>query len=144
MVNTANFPNVGSENGIKALAAYTRKRGLKFGIYETVGISSQAVSRNTPILGTSDTADQIATTTSQNNYNCGGMMGINYSAPGAQAYVNSVVNELASWGVDYIKLDGITNKNGPDIKAWQAAIQKSGRPMACGRWARHRSSSAVT
>jgi hypothetical protein len=129
VVNTANYPDVGSENGIQALAAYVHSLGLKFGIYETAGISSQAVAANTPILGTSDTADDIATTTSQNNYNCGGMVAINYSAPGAQAYVNSVVDELASWGVDYIKLDGITNSNGPDIEAWQAAIQQSGRPM---------------
>ncbi len=129
VVNTANYPNVGSENGVQALAAYVHGLGLKFGIYETPGISSQAVSENTPILGTSYTADQIATTTAQNNYNCGGMVGINYAAPGAQAYTNSVVDELASWGVDYIKLDGITNQNGADVKAWQAAIQQSGRPM---------------
>jgi hypothetical protein len=129
VINTANFPSVGSENGIKALAAYLHSRGLKFGIYETAGISSQAVAKNTPILGTSDTADQIATTTSQNNYNCGGMVSIDYNAPGAQAYVNSTVDQLASWGVDYIKLDGITDQNGPDIKAWQAAIHHSGRPM---------------
>src|SRR5580700_2953663 len=129
VVNTTSYPNVGSENGIQALAAYVHGLGLKFGIYETAGISSQAVAANTPILGTSYTADQIATTTSQNNYNCGGMVGINYSAAGAQAYVDSIVDELASWGVDYIKLDGITNKNGADVEAWRAAIQQSGRPM---------------
>ena len=129
VVNTTSYPAVGSENGIQALAAYVHGLGLKFGIYETPGISSQAVAENTPILGTSYTADDIATTTSENNYNCGGMVGINYSAAGAQAYVDSVVDELASWGVDYIKLDGITNSNGPDIEAWQAAIQQSGRPM---------------
>jgi hypothetical protein len=129
VVNTTSYPNVGSENGIEAMAAYVHSLGLKFGIYETAGISSQAVAANTPILGTSYTADEIATTTSQNNYNCGGMVEINYSAAGAQAYVDSVVDELASWGVDYVKLDGITNKNGPDIEAWQAAIQQSGRPM---------------
>jgi hypothetical protein len=129
VVNTASYPNVGSENGIQALAAYVHGLGLKFGIYETAGISSQAVAANTPILGTSYTADEIATTASQNNYNCGGMVGINYSAAGAQPYVDSIVDELASWGVDYIKLDGITNKNGQDVQAWQAAIQQSGRPM---------------
>ncbi len=128
-MNTANYPNVGSENGIQALAAYVHGLGLKFGIYETAGISGQAVAANTPILGTSDTADGIATTTSQNNYNCGGMDAINYSAPGAQAYVDSVVDQLASWGVDYIKLDGISNSNTADVQAWQAAIQQSGRPM---------------
>ena len=113
VVNTASYPNVGSENGIQALAAYVHGLGLKFGIYETPGISGQAVAANTPILGTSYTADDIATTKSQANYNCGGMDAINYSAPGAQAYVDSVVDELASWGVDYIKLDGISNKQRP-------------------------------
>jgi hypothetical protein len=129
VVNSANYPGVGSLNGIQALAAYVHHLGLKFGIYETAGISSQAVGKNTPILGTSYTADDIATTKPQNNYNCGGMLKIDYSKPGAQAYVDSVVDELASWGVDYIKLDGITNSNGPDVKAWQAAIHQSGRPI---------------
>ncbi len=129
VVNAANYPDVGSANGMQALAAYVHSLGLKFGIYETPGISSQAVSKNTPILGTSDTAAGIATTTAQNNYNCGGMVGINYAAPGAQAYVDSEVDELASWGVDYVKLDGITDQNGLDLKAWQAAIHHSGRPM---------------
>jgi hypothetical protein len=39
------------------------------------------------------------------------------------------VDELASWGVDYIKLDGITNHNVADVQAWSAAIKQSGRPM---------------
>jgi Alpha galactosidase C-terminal beta sandwich domain/Alpha galactosidase A len=129
VVNTANYPNVGSENGIAALAAYVHSLGLKFGIYETPGISGQAVSENTPILGTSYTADDIATTKKQANYNCGGMNAIDYSQPGAQAYTDSVVDQLASWGVDYIKLDGISNGDIADVQAWQAAIQQSGRPM---------------
>jgi hypothetical protein len=129
VVNTANYPNVGPDNGIQALAAYVHHLGLKFGIYETAGISMQAVAKNTPILGTSNTAGEIATTNQQNNYNCGGMVDIDYRKPGAQAYVNSIVDELASWGVDYIKLDGITNSNGPDIKAWHAAIRQSGRAI---------------
>jgi len=128
-VNTTNYPNVGAENGIQALAAYVHKLGLKFGIYETAGISAQAVAENTPILGTSYTADDIATTKRQANYNCGGMMRIDYSQPGAQAYTDSVVDQLASWGVDYIKLDGISNSNTADVQAWQEAIQQSGRPM---------------
>jgi alpha-galactosidase len=73
VVNAANYPSVGSDNGIKALAAYVHRLGLKFGIYETTGISGQAVKKNTPILGTRYTADEIATKTPANNYNCGGM-----------------------------------------------------------------------
>ncbi|MGB6453078.1 MAG: glycoside hydrolase family 27 protein [Streptosporangiaceae bacterium] len=129
LVNATSYPNVGSENGIQALAAYVHKLGLKFGIYETAGISAQAVAENTAILGTSYTADDIATTKRQANYNCGGMMRIDYTQPGAQAYTDSVVDQLASWGVDYIKLDGISNSNTADVQAWQEAIQQSGRPM---------------
>ena len=129
VINSSEFPSVGSENGMQVVSQYVHGLGLKFGVYETPGISEQAVMENTPILGTPYTADEIATTTAQNNYNCGGMTGINYSAPGAQAYIDSVVDQLASWGVDYIKLDGITNRNIPDIAAWSAAIKQSGRPM---------------
>jgi hypothetical protein len=129
VINSAAYPSVRSKNGIQALAAYVHRLGLKFGIYETAGISSQAVKKNTPILGTHYTADDIATSQPQNNYNCGGMLRIDYGKPGAQAYVDSIVDELASWGVNYIKLDGITNGNGPDIKAWQTAIHQSGRPI---------------
>jgi hypothetical protein len=57
------------------------------------------------------------------------MVRIDYSKPGAQAYINSWVNMFASWGVDYIKIDGISDKNVPDIKAWSDAIRQSGRPM---------------
>jgi len=129
VINDNGFPTVGSQNGIEAVAAYVHSLGLNFGIYETAGISDQAVATNTPILGTSYTADQIASRSPQNNYNCGGMRGLNYHSPGAQPYVDSIVDELASWGVDYIKLDGITNKDVPTIEAWSAAIKQSGRPM---------------
>jgi len=129
VINASNYPSLGSENGIQALAAYVHSLGLKFGIYETAGISEQAVAKNTPVLGTAYTADEIATSRSQNNYNCGGMVDLNYKTPGAQAFVNSIVDELASWGVDYIKLDGITNVNVADIRAWSIAIALSGRPM---------------
>jgi alpha galactosidase C-like protein/alpha galactosidase A-like protein len=122
-------PGPGGENGIEVVADYVHSLGLKFGIYVTPGISDQAVAKNTPILGTHYTADEIATKTRENNYNCGGMTGINYSKPGAQAYVNSIVDEFARWGVDFIKLDGITDQNAADIEAWSNAIRQLGRPM---------------
>lgn len=129
VTDPAAFPPSGQQDGIAVVASYVHRLGLKFGIYETAGISAQAVARNTPILGSTSTADQIATTRTQNNYDCGGMRAIDYSTPGAQAYVDSVVRQLASWGVDYIKLDGITNGNVPDIRAWSTAIRHSGRSI---------------
>jgi hypothetical protein len=122
-------PGPHGESGIKVVASYVHHLGLKFGIYVTPGISDQAVAKNTRILGTKYRADQIATHHRQFNYNCGGMTGIDFKKPGAQMYVNSIVDELASWGVDFIKFDGITDDNVADIRAWSKAIRQSGRPM---------------
>ena len=52
VVDSHEFPNVGSQNGIAAVAAYVHHLGEKFGIYETPGISEQAVKANTPVAGT--------------------------------------------------------------------------------------------
>ena len=86
-VPNANFPpNSSGENGIKVVAGYVHSLGLKFGLYVTPGISKQAVKKDTPILGREGkpdghTARQIAEpAVSEHNYNCGGMVGINYRA----------------------------------------------------------------
>lgn len=124
------FPADGDTNGIKVVADYIHSLGLKFGIYVTPGISKQAVSKSTPIKGTPYTAAQIAEPSiAEHNYNCRGMVRVNFNKPGAQEYVNSWVDMLARWGVDYIKIDGMTNSNAADIKAWSNAIRQSGRPM---------------
>jgi hypothetical protein len=124
------FPPEGNNDGIKVVADYNHSLGMKFGIYVTPGISKQAVSQNTKIKGTSYTAAQIAEpSVKEENYNCKGMVRIDYSKPGAQEYTNSWVEMFATWGVDYIKLDGMTDSNAADVKAWSNAIRQSGRPM---------------
>ncbi|MGC1872271.1 MAG: glycoside hydrolase family 27 protein [Acidobacteriaceae bacterium] len=130
VIDASRFPPNGETNGIQVVADHIHGLGMKFGIYVTPGISKQAVVKNTPIEGTNYTAAQIAEPSiAENNYNCKGMVRIDYSKPGAQAFINSWVNMFASWGVDYIKIDGMTNENVPDIKAWSEAIRQSGRPM---------------
>jgi hypothetical protein len=124
------FPPQGDTDGIKVVADYIHSLGMKFGIYVTPGISRQAVSRNTPIKGTSYTAAQIAQpSVKENNYNCKGMVRIDYNKPGAQEFTNSWVDMLAAWDIDYIKIDGMTDNNAADVKAWSNAIRQSGRPM---------------
>ncbi|HEY2521690.1 MAG TPA: NEW3 domain-containing protein [Streptosporangiaceae bacterium] len=130
VIDTSKFPSQGSENGIEAVADYVHKLGLKFGLYMTPGISKQAVAENTPIEGTSYTADQIAEpSVSENNYNCGGMVGIDYSKPGAQQFIDSWADQFASWGVDYLKLDGVGSFDIPDVQAWSAGLRQTGRPI---------------
>ena len=130
VTDASRFPAHGKTNGIKALAEYVHSLGMKFGMYVTPGISKQAVRKNTPIEGTPYTADEIAEPSRrESNYNCGGMVAINFQKPGAQQYINSWADRFARWGVDFVKLDGIRNRNVPDIEAWSKAIRQSGRPM---------------
>ncbi len=136
-IDTARFPpDPGTgRNGIQMVADYVHRLGLKFGLYVTPGISAQAVAQNTPILGpdgqpTGYTADQIAQpSVRENNYNCGGMVGIDYSKPGAQDFIDSWADEFASWGVDYLKLDGVGSFDIPDVQAWSQALEQTGRPI---------------
>jgi uncharacterized protein YjbI with pentapeptide repeats len=144
------YPGSGSLNGIQVLANYIHSLGLKFGIYETMGISKNAVSAAAPILepgqtglpgslavvpGETAASIVVSPVKSQANYNCGNQDVINYGSlttaegQAAQDYTDSVVDELASWGVDYIKLDGVGPSNGPDVAAWQAAIAQQSRPI---------------
>lgn len=127
--DTAKFPSSGSEDGIQVVADHVHADGLKFGLYVTPGISKQAVAQNTPILGTGYHAADIATTAGEANYNCGGMTGIDYTKPGAQAFINSWADEFASWGVDYVKIDGVGTWDVPDVQAWSAALRQTGRPI---------------
>ncbi|MEW2048747.1 alpha-galactosidase [Streptomyces sp. NPDC005476] len=124
-VDTAKFPG-----GIKALADYIHSKGLKFGFYVTPGIAKNAVTRNTPIEGTSYHAKDIADTSkTEKNYNCKNMYYIDYSKPGAQEFVNSWARQFASWGVDYLKIDGVGGADIPDVQAWDKALRATGRPI---------------
>ncbi|MGH9404246.1 MAG: glycoside hydrolase family 27 protein [Terriglobia bacterium] len=130
VTDSSRFPPHGDTNGIKVVADYIHSLGIKFGIYVTPGISKQAASKNTPIKGTSYTAAEIAEpSVAEHNYNCRGMVRIDFNKPGAQEYVDSWADMLAAWGIDYIKIDGMTDSNSADVKAWSNAIRQSGRPM---------------
>ena len=124
-----------------AVGSYVHGRGLKFGLYMTPGIPVEAYNQNTPILGTSYHAQDIVAvplTYAKNYcYQTGSnpntfekvMYNIDYTKPGAQAFINSWANLLASYGVDFLKLDGISSSTVPDITAWSAALQATGRTV---------------
>jgi hypothetical protein len=125
VVDSTRFPS-----GMKALADYVHADGLKFGVYVTPGIPANAVSKNTPILGsTAHAADIADTSKTEKNYNCKHMYYIDYSKNGAQEYVNSFANLFASWGADYLKIDGVGAADIPDVQAWATALRQTGRPI---------------
>jgi len=54
------------------------------------------------------------------------------SKPGAQAYYDSVFDLIASWGVDFVKVDDISrpyHDNEAEIEAIREAIDRTGRPI---------------
>jgi alpha-galactosidase len=114
-------------NGFKDIIEKAHKNGIKFGLHLMRGIPREVVMKNLPIKGTKYFARDIANV----NDTCvwsGQNYGIDMDKPGAQEYYNSVVELLASWGVDFIKYDDIVHKP-REINAVADAIEKCGKKM---------------
>lgn len=128
---TNKFPSAAEGIGFKALADYVHAKGLTFGIHLMRGIPRQAVEQNLPILGTPYHAADIADKVNVCPWNTD-MYGVDMSKPGAQAYYDSVFALIASWGVDYVKVDDLSRpylRNQPEVEAVRTAIDRTGRPM---------------
>ena len=126
---TNRFPSAVGGAGFKPLADYVHSKGLKFGIHMMRGIPRPAVAQDTPILGTTNTASQIADTSSTCAWNSD-MYGVDMTKPGAQAYYDSIFALVASWDVDFVKIDDLSRPyHLQEIEAIRAAIDKTGRAI---------------
>ena len=126
VVDSKKFPH-----GMKAVGDYIHKKGLKFGLYVTLGIPKGAIDQNTPIEGTPYHAKDIVDYSKGQkvSFNYDNMYSIDFLKPGAQEYIDSWARLFASYGVDYLKIDGVRNKDIKDIDAWAKALKKTGRPI---------------
>ena len=123
------FPSSANGQGFKPLADYVHGLGLKFGLHLMRGIPRQAVAAKTPIKGTSYTAADIADTNSICQWNTD-MYGVDMTKPGAQEYYNSVFELMASWGLDFIKVDDLSRPyHEAEIAAIRTAIDRTGRAI---------------
>jgi hypothetical protein len=125
------FPSAAGGVGFRALADHVHAKGLKFGIHLMRGIPRQAVAANLPILGTDRHAADIADRERVCSWNPD-MYGVDMSKPGAQEYYDSVFALIASWGVDYVKVDDLSrpyHANQAEVEAIRRAIDRTGRPM---------------
>jgi hypothetical protein len=114
-------------NGLKPIIDRCHELGFKFGLHLMRGIPREAVHQNLPVKGTNYTAADIADTTSicawnHQNY------GVDMSKPGAQEFYNSLINQMAEWGVDFIKYDDLVPFP-EEVKAIAKAIEQCGRPI---------------
>jgi Alpha-galactosidase len=124
------FPSAADGKGFKNLADYIHGKGLKFGIHIMRGIPKEAVAKKLPIKGCKGgTADKIYSTELQckwlkDNYT------IAADRKGAQEYYNSIFELYASWGVDFVKIDDLSNPyHQGEIELIRNAIDHCGRPI---------------
>ena len=123
------FPSAANGAGFKPLADWVHAQGLKFGIHIVRGIPRQVVKENRPIAGgkyhAADAADIPATCPwDEGNY------GVS-DTPAGQAYYDSMLSLYASWGLDYIKVDCISDHpyRPSEIRQIALAIKRTGRPI---------------
>jgi len=114
-------------NGLQPIIDRCHELGLKFGLHLMRGIPREVYRLDLPIQGTEYTAKDITDTTSicvwnHQNY------GVDMSKPGAQEFYNSLINQMADWGVDFIKYDDLVPYP-EEIKGIANAIEQCGRPM---------------
>jgi len=130
------FPLTKDSRSFKSLADKLHAMGLKFGIHLLRGIPRQAVDQNVPIIGTEKLqeggihAADIASKTDICRWNTD-MYGVDMSKPGAQEYYDSVLALMASWEIDFLKVDDLSapRYHTEEVEAIRKAIDKTGRPI---------------
>jgi len=123
------FPSSANGAGFKPLADWVHAQGLKFGIHIVRGIPRDVVKLNLPILGTAFHASDAADTTDTCPWDEGNY-GVKDNEAG-QAYYDGMLKLYAGWGLDYIKVDCISDHpyRPTEIRQIAEAIHKTGRPI---------------
>ena len=130
LIPTANrFPSSANGAGFKPLADWVHAKGLKFGIHIVRGIPRQVVKENLPIAGSTFHAEDAADKASPCPWDEGNW-GVADNAAG-QAYYDSMLRKYAAWGLDFIKVDCISDHpyRPSEIAQISAAIKKTGRKI---------------
>jgi hypothetical protein len=118
-------------NGLSEVIEHVHNNGQKFGLYFIPGMSPAVYDANLPIYGTTCHAKDIVVypLTTADYWNID--YKIDFSKPCAQSYINSIADQIASWGVDFVKFDSVTPGSGhndtsidarDDVKAWSQAL----------------------
>jgi hypothetical protein len=133
--NPTTFPD-----GIAYVADYVHKKGLKVGSYLAVGLEIKAYNDGkSPIYGTTNchTKDVVYPDLRKTN-GWDSAYKVDFTNPCAQAWVDSIAQMLAGWGIDFVKLDGVgpgsfkggeNYTNTADVEAYAKALKKTGRPI---------------
>ncbi|WP_204078210.1 X2-like carbohydrate binding domain-containing protein [Planotetraspora phitsanulokensis] len=119
--------------GLQKVIDHIHANGQKFGVYMIPGISPDVYNANLPIAGAPGctTHDVAAQPLRPSDYWKIGYR-IDFSNPCSQKYIDSIVDLLAQWGVDFVKFDSVTPGSGvsdlsldarDDVAAWSKALK---------------------
>jgi hypothetical protein len=101
------IPSSAGGVGFKPLADWVHAQSLKFGIHIVRGILRQVVKENLPIAGSSFHAVDAADTTDTCPWDDGNW-GVKDNSAG-QAYYDGMLKLYAGWGLDFVKVDCISD-----------------------------------
>jgi hypothetical protein len=123
------WPSSAGGKGFKLVADKIHAMGLKFGLHIWRGLPRSAVEEDTPILGSSAKAADIARK-DDIFYWYPFFCGMRFDTQAGQAYYDSLFKQYAEWGVDLVKVDHVVDDYSPEyIHAIHQAIAKCGRPI---------------
>jgi hypothetical protein len=119
----------GENTGFATLGTYVHSRGLKFGIHIVRGIPRESVTRNLPMAGSHFHAQDVADVSDACPWDPTNW-GVR-DTPAGQAWYDSLLAQYAAWGVDYLKVDCISDHpyKSAEIRMIHRAIVKTGRPI---------------
>lgn len=116
-------------SGWKAVCDQIHAKGLKCGFHLFRGVSGRAYEESSPIKGSKYTARDAGIAPSTSVPMHGAFYDVNMSHPAGQEYIDSMFELYCSWGIDFIKLDGVESgrHNATSIAAiagYRAAIDR--------------------
>lgn len=122
------FPSALDGNGFRNLADQIHRLGLRFGLHMMRGIPRQAFAANSPIEGGPFHARDAGDANDRCPW-CPDMFGVRDNAAG-QAWYDSGFRLAASWGLDYVKVDDLSEPyDRAEIEMIRRAIDRCGRPI---------------
>jgi alpha-galactosidase len=127
------YPGAIGADGFKALAAQVHALGLSFGIHLMRGIPRVAVTANSTIASSTSTASQAGNTGDTCSWD-DHMYGVRDTDAG-KAWYDSIYQQYADWGVDFVKVDDMMNPYGgnvlhsAEVVNVHNSIVKTGRSM---------------
>lgn len=136
------WPSSKGGKGFAEVAKKVHSMGLKFGIHVMRGISAQAVNARTPILDTTKgtayteggrkwTASDIGMKERKCAWMKNGFMSVNTKLEAGKAFLRSLYEQYAEWGVDFVKNDCVFGEDldTEEISFVSEVLRKLSRPI---------------